>query len=375
MKNKKETVIASRPIFIFSKRIIDSALIVISVPITLPIATITAIGIKLSMGSPIIFKQTRIGLNEQAFTLLKFRSMLPETDVNGNKRTPSERITKFGKFIRKTSLDEIPQLLNVLKGDMALVGPRPLLVEYLPYYKDSERARHSVRPGITGRAQISGRNHLGWDSRLSIDSSYAVHASLFDDFKIIFSTIIGAFKGSDVATPGDGADFLSEHRSFPIEDGFGLRRFERRDIPARVRWFNDPATLKYMSFGSQITLESTEKWLLGIRNDPSRGDYVLYEIESDRPLAVVGYRHYDGDDLPAVYIAVDPDEHGRGIGSRSVNLLLQHMRETLRLKGAYADLYRENVASKKLWEKASMVEIESGLPEGRIRMAVYWDGS
>lgn len=372
MKRKQKKSMVKRPVFLGLKRAIDSALIIVTLPVTLPVGIAVAVVIKNKMGSPVLFRQKRIGLSEEEFTLLKFRSMLPEYDMHGEKRTPSERITKLGRFIRKSSIDELPQLINVLRGDMALVGPRPLLVEYLPFYKDSERPRHSVRPGITGLAQVSGRNHLGWDSRLSIDAMYAENCTLFGDAKIIVKTFLSALQGSDVATPGDGADFLYEHRSYPTEDGFGLRRFEFRDIPDRVNWFNAPETLQYMRFGSEITIESTEKWLAQARKDPNRGDFVLYEMETDKPVAVVGFRQYPEEDLPAVYIAVDPDAHGRGIGRRSVKLLLWHMKENLLLKGAYADLYKENTASKKLWERASMQEIDAGLPEDRVRMAIVW---
>ncbi|GJN42000.1 hypothetical protein CAT723_04790 [Corynebacterium ammoniagenes] len=255
---------------------------------------------------------------------------------------------------------------------MSLVGPRPLLTKYLPHYKDSERARHSVRPGITGAAQVSGRNHLGWDERLKIDANYARNAGIFDDVKILARTVSGIFTSADIAIPGDGADFLDEHRSYPREDGFALRRFEFRDIPSRVEWFNHPATLEYMTFGSPITEASTEKWLRQARKDPLRGDYVLCDEATDEPMAVVGYRFYESNELPAIYIAVSPHQHGQGHGKRSTKLLLIHMKENLKLPGAYADLYRENSASYKLWERLSMHEVEADLPPERVRMEVRW---
>lgn len=364
--------LVTRPVHILAKRIIDTALVVVTAPITLPVGVATAVAVRVNMGSPVFYKQDRVGLNEEVFSLLKFRSMLDEYDSKGNQRSVEDRIPKFGHLLRRSSLDELPQLLNVLKGDMSLVGPRPLLTKYVPHYKDSERARHSVRPGITGAAQTSGRNHLGWDARLKMDADYARDASLLDDFRILFKTVSGVSSSSNIAIPGDGADFLDEHRSYPREDGFALRRFEFRDVPSRVEWFNHPATLEYMTFGSAITEESTEKWLRQARKDPLRGDYVLCDESTDEPLAVVGYRFYDPEDLPAIYIAVSPHQHGKGHGSLVSRLLLKHMKENLKLPGAYAELYRENGASYKLWEKLGMYEVEADLPDDRVRMEAKW---
>jgi len=365
--------LVARPVHILGKRIFDTAVVIATAPLTIPVGVITAALVRINMGSPVFYTQHRVGLNEEVFSLLKFRSMLDEFDSQGRQRGIEERIPKFGHILRRSSLDELPQLINVLKGDMSLVGPRPLLIKYVPHYKDSERARHSVRPGITGAAQVSGRNHLGWDVRLKIDADYAREASFLDDLKILVKTVSGVFSSTDIAVPGDGADFLDEHRSYPREEGFALRRFEFRDIPSRVEWFNHPATLEYMTFGSAITEESTEKWLRQARKDPLRGDYVLCDEATDEPLAVVGYRFYDADDLPAIYIAVSPHQHGKGHGSRSTKLLLEHLKENLRLPGAYAELYRDNGASYKLWERLSMHEVDAGLPEGRVRMEIRWD--
>lgn len=364
--------LVTRPGRILGKRVFDTAIVIATAPITVPVGIATAALVRINMGKPVFFKQDRVGLNEEVFPLLKFRSMLSEYDSQGSQRSVEERIPKFGHLLRRSSLDELPQLLNVLKGDMALVGPRPLLTKYVPHYKDSERARHSVRPGITGAAQVSGRNHLGWDVRLKIDADYARDSTFLDDLRILVRTVSGVFSSADVAVPGDGADFLDEHRTYPREEGFALRRFEFRDIPSRVEWFNHPATLEYMTFGSAITEEGTESWLRKARKDPLRGDYVLCDESTDEPIAVVGYRFYDPDDLPAIYIAVSPYQHSKGHGSRSSRLLLKHMKENLNLPGAYAELYRDNGASYKLWERLSMHEVKADLPHNRVRMEVRW---
>ena len=156
-------------------------------------------------GKP-FFTQKRPGKNEAIFTILKFKSMNDKKDANGNLLPNAERLTRIGNIIRKTSLDEISQLINVLKGDMSLIGPRPLLIRYLPYYTEEEKVRHSIRPGITGLAQVSGRNLLGWDTRLALDIEYAKNISLALDFKILLKTIKKALTSSDVVT--DQADYM-----------------------------------------------------------------------------------------------------------------------------------------------------------------------
>ena len=145
-------------------------------------------------------------LHKKDLEILKFKSMNDKKDANGNLLPNAERLTRIGNIIRKTSLDEIPQLINVLKGDMSLIGPRPLLIRYLPYYTEEEKVRHSIRPGITGLAQVSGRNLLGWDTRLALDIEYAKNISLALDFKILLKTIKKALTSSDVVT--DQADYM-----------------------------------------------------------------------------------------------------------------------------------------------------------------------
>lgn len=154
-----------------------------------PALLIITILVRINLGSPILFKQYRPGLNEKIFIIYKFRTMTNATDQNGKLLPDKDRITKFGLFLRKKSLDELPELFNILKGDMSFIGPRPLVTEYLPFYSEKERARHNVRPGITGLAQINGRNYLGWDERFALDCEYVNKISLMLDLKIFFKTI------------------------------------------------------------------------------------------------------------------------------------------------------------------------------------------
>lgn len=183
----------------FFKRLLDiiislSALIILS-----PVILVLAILVRTKLGSPVLFCQERPGFQEKIFKLYKFRSMTDERDAEGKLLPDSVRLTKFGKLLRATSLDELPELFNILKGDMSLIGPRPLLVEYLPYYTEEERLRHSVRPGLTGLAQVSGRNFLDWDRRLQKDVEYVRNLTFFFDVRIIFMTVKAVFSHEDVA--------------------------------------------------------------------------------------------------------------------------------------------------------------------------------
>ena len=156
----------------YIKRLLDFILSLFAIIILSPVLLIVALLVRIKLGSPVIFKQKRPGLNEKIFTLYKFRTMTDAKDEHGNLLPDEIRLTKFGKLLRSTSLDELPELFNILKGDMSIVGPRPLLVNYLPFYSDVEKHRHDVRPGLTGWAQVNGRNFLNWDYRLKKDVEY-----------------------------------------------------------------------------------------------------------------------------------------------------------------------------------------------------------
>lgn len=183
----------------YFKRVLDFLLSLIALIVLLPVLIIVAILVRVKLGSPVIFKQQRPGKNEKIFTLYKFRSMTDKRDENGNLLPDSERLTKFGKILRSTSLDELPELFNILKGDMSIVGPRPLLVEYLKLYNEEQKHRHDVRPGLTGLAQISGRNSISWDKKFKEDIFYINNITFIMDIKIIFKTIIKVFKREGIS--------------------------------------------------------------------------------------------------------------------------------------------------------------------------------
>ncbi len=172
--------------------------------ILLPVFTILWVVIRFTMGTPVVFKQARPGRNEKIFNIMKFRSMSDKRDASGKLLPDKDRITCVGKFIRRTSLDELPQLFNVLRGDMSFIGPRPLLEQYIPYYTEEEKLRHTVRPGITGLAQVNGRNCISWDDKLAYDVEYVRSITFIGDIKILFLTIMKVLKCKDVKTVPTG---------------------------------------------------------------------------------------------------------------------------------------------------------------------------
>ena len=177
----------------YIKRLLDFTLSFLALIILSPVLLVTALLVRIKLGSPIIFHQERPGKSEKIFRLYKFRSMTDECDENGNLLPDDERLTRFGQILRSTSLDELPELLNILRGDMSIVGPRPLLVKYLPLYNEEQQHRHDVRPGLTGWAQANGRNAISWEEKFKLDVWYVQHISFWVDVKVIFMTVKKVF--------------------------------------------------------------------------------------------------------------------------------------------------------------------------------------
>ena len=185
------------------KRLIDTLLIILGLPLLIPVYILIALIIRIKLGSPVMFKQSRPGLNGKLFHLIKFRTMTNNIDESGNSLSDGKRLTRFGKFLRSTSLDELPELWNVLNGNMSLVGPRPLLEEYLPLYSVRQARRHNVKPGITGWAQINGRNTISWKDKFDYDLWYVDNQSFLLDIKIILLTIVKVISGDGVSAHGE----------------------------------------------------------------------------------------------------------------------------------------------------------------------------
>ncbi len=184
----------------YLKRVLDCLLSGMALIVLSPLILITALLVCIKLGRPVLFKQQRPGKNEKLFMLFKFRTMTDGRDENGNLLPDENRLTRFGRLLRTTSLDELPELFNIFRGDMAVVGPRPLLIRYLPYYKPEERIRHSVRPGLTGLAQINGRNSLDWDDRIGLDVQYVRNITFLGDVRIILRTVGKVLRRSDIAS-------------------------------------------------------------------------------------------------------------------------------------------------------------------------------
>ena len=198
---------------LFIKRLLDFVLSLIALIVLSPVILIVAIFVKIKLGSPVLFKQERPGKNEKIFKMYKFRTMTNEKDEEGNLLTDDIRLTKFGKLLRSTSLDELPELFNILKGDMSIVGPRPQLVRDMVFMNDNQRKRHSVRQGLTGLSQINGRNNITWEEKLDYDLEYIQNITFLNDLKIIFKTIYKVCKREGISTNGmetseDYGDYL-----------------------------------------------------------------------------------------------------------------------------------------------------------------------
>lgn len=189
------------PYRVFGKRLFDLALTAPALLLALPLMAVLAILVRMKLGTPILFRQQRPGRNGAPFTLLKFRTMLPEQDAQGNLLSEAERLTPFGRFLRAASLDELPELINVLRGEMSLVGPRPLLMKYLSRYTLQQRRRHEALPGITGWAQVNGRNGITWEQKFALDVWYVDHCSLWLDLKILARTLLTTIKREGIAHP------------------------------------------------------------------------------------------------------------------------------------------------------------------------------
>jgi lipopolysaccharide/colanic/teichoic acid biosynthesis glycosyltransferase len=202
------------------KRVFDVLVSGFALIVLAPVIAVTALAVRRAMGSPVLFRQTRPGLDAKPFELVKFRSMRQACDRSGRPLSDAERLTRFGRFLRSTSLDELPQLWNVLKGDMSLVGPRPLLMDYLPRYSEHQARRHEVRPGITGWTQVSGRNALAWENKFELDVWYVDNRSFLLDLKIIFLTALRLVKPRGISAAGHETmpEFLGSSSDPPARD-------------------------------------------------------------------------------------------------------------------------------------------------------------
>jgi lipopolysaccharide/colanic/teichoic acid biosynthesis glycosyltransferase len=213
----------------YIKRLLDIILSLIALIVLSPIILIAAILVRIKLGSPVIFKQERPGKDEKIFKMYKFRTMTNERDENGELLPDEVRLTKFGQFLRSASLDELPELINIFKADMSIVGPRPLSTLYLPYYDEKEKHRHDVRPGLTGLAQVNGRNALSWEERFIFDLQYINNITFVLDCKIIFKTVMKVIKRSDTSLLDQSTESFHVIRAKQLE-----KAMQTAEIPQAV---------------------------------------------------------------------------------------------------------------------------------------------
>lgn len=227
----------------YIKRKVDLLAALSALALLWPVIALVALGVYRTMGRPVFFRQNRPGRYERSFTMLKFRTMRDDVDAEGKPLPPAERITRFGLFLRKTSLDELPQLVNVVRGDMSFIGPRPLLETYLPFYTEREATRHQVRPGITGLAQVSGRNTLPWPERLELDVRYVEQLSLKRDLEIFLQTLVKVARRSDVLDiPKDHGGFIVSRQGIK---GTSQQSAAKPVVTARVTKTAAAGTIEY----------------------------------------------------------------------------------------------------------------------------------
>ena len=200
------------------KRLLDIVIASSALVLLSPVYALVAYKVKKNLGSPVLFRQVRPGLHGKPFEMVKFRTMKDALDAQGNPLPDSERLTPFGKMLRATSLDEMPELWNVIKGEMSIVGPRPLLMEYLPLYNEQQAKRHNVRPGITGYAQVNGRNAISWEKKFELDTWYVENRSLWLDFKIMLKTVQKVLSKDDISAEGEATISKFTGTSEPKDD-------------------------------------------------------------------------------------------------------------------------------------------------------------
>jgi len=356
------------------KRVLDLATIFVLSPLIALSLGLTAVIVLIGLGRPVIFRQRRIGQWEQTFAVFKFRTMTNERGLDGELLADGERLPHLGRVLRALSVDELPQLLNVFRGEMSLIGPRPLLVRYLQHYKEHERMRHWVRPGITGLAQVTGRNSALWDQRLALDAEYVNSSSIRLDAKILMSTVHQVLRRDGVSViAGESGEPLDVLRSYPSTEVVALRRFEPSDISHRVRWMKNDLLRRHMSIAGEVTESSTVDWLVSIRRDPKRHDFTIYSTDTFECLAMVGLRLSGAETLPELYVFVDPERHNEGLGRVSLDLLFKWMAATTAYAGCRLTVSSQNVAALRLYESFGFVR-SRGSEDERVTMELTVSG-
>lgn len=308
----------------YVKRFLDIILAIIAIVITLPIFLLTGILVLIFLGKPAIFRQKRPGKDEKIFTMYKFRTMTNKKDKDGNLLPDELRLTKFGKFLRKTSLDEIPEFINILKGDMSFVGPRPLLIEYLPYYTKEEHHRHDVRPGLTGLAQVSGRNLLSWDDRFKKDIEYINNITFKNDFQIIFKTIYKVVKKEDIVI---GKNVFMQNLNIERSKNIIYRMVSSKDIESNKK--NILNLIKnVLDFNANVKYDRCQEVLCNMQKYISDGTaYITGAFFDDKMIGFLWMYEIDSQKMHVNYFSVDKDYRNKGIGTELLKLSILFAKE------------------------------------------------
>lgn len=340
------------------KRAFDLLVLIATSPLTLPLGIAACLAIRATDGPPVLFRQERAGLNNKSFHVLKFRTMSNARDHNGKLLSDRERLTFVGRVLRKTSIDELPQLINVLRGDMSIVGPRPLYTRYIPHYTERERTRHLTLPGITGLAQVSGRNSAGWRDRLELDALYVANPTFRGDVAICSRTALKALRSEGVSIiAGDSGDPLDIERSHPNGGGLHLRRLYIRDLPLRVEWMAEPSIRKHMNLPECVTIASTMEWYASIQEDTNRYEFAV-EDNRGQVLAMTGLRAEEPGSPAEFYIFVKPGFHGSGIGKAATQLTVTYARRTRQIPSVTLTVARANTSAISIYRRLGFRDIE-----------------
>ncbi|WP_176554611.1 GNAT family N-acetyltransferase [Georgenia sp. 311] len=318
---------------------VGGAALVLSAPVQLAVAAL----VRVKLGSPVLFRQDRPGKDGRVFQLVKFRTML-EPDPAGGLITNEQRMTPFGHRLRSTSLDELPTLLNVVRGDMSLVGPRPLRTTYLPRYSRRHARRHDVRPGLTGLAQVRGRNALTWEERLDLDIEYVDSMSPALDLSIVLATIRTVFQRSGIAAEGQAtmSEFMGSGEPITCVP------LVEEHLPARVEWLNDPRVRAGITISFQASLEDTVTWFRKAAEDETRADFACVSQDGS-PVSMFGITDI-ADGSAALYLYVAPDLHAKGIGRLTMVHLLKEA-QRLGLTEVRLEVKAENTSAVRLYER------------------------
>lgn len=354
----------------FFKRLIDLLVSGLALLIlAFPLAIVTFWLHYVNKGAGAFFRQDRPGKNGKIFRIVKFKTMTDQHDADGKLLPDTLRITRVGRFVRSTSIDELPQLWNVFKGDMSLIGPRPLLPRYMPWYTERESHRHDVRPGISGLAQTHGRNHLSWDKKLELDVLYVENISILNDIKIIFKTIKNVFESKDVEVVPSGR-FLDVERKNLIKKDIIIREIEEDDLCIRVNWMNNPAVYSTMHYEIPITYENTLSWYKRNVGNDARCD-VIFEGGAETVIAMGGLTSIE-DGAAELYIFVNPLLQGHGFGKICLNKLCYYGFKKLNLREIFLYTDEDNYNAVKLYERQGFMLDKTFCDESHDKVRLYY---